>query len=232
MVFAGICAGGKGERFGSHTPKQFLMLKNKPVICYSAETLLKCKKIHRLFIAVHRDWISCCEDLFRGKAEIIEAGETRAETVALLAQSALAGGGENDILLTHDAARPFVTVRAIEECIAAGEKFGASGTAVKASDTVLQCRNGEIIAAPPRNEMLLAQTPQCFKLGVFQEVWSRLSEEERAQATDVCGMFFRAGVRVRIVEGDMCCFKITHREDMERAERIAENYSAAALAVE
>lgn len=220
MTFAGICAGGKGSRLGSDIPKQFLMLKGKPVICHSAERLLSCTKIDRLFIAVHRDWISYCGDLFKDRAEIIEAGETRAETVALLAKAALEQGDENDILLTHDAARPFVTQRAIEECIEVCEKYGASGTAVAASDTVLQCRNGEVIAAPLRGEMLLAQTPQCFKLGVFEEVWGRLSEEEKAKATDVCGMFFRAGVKVGVVEGDFCCFKITRKEDLERAEKI------------
>lgn len=218
MVFAGICAGGKGERFGADMPKQFLTLKGKPVICHSAEALLSCTKINRLFIAVHRDWISYCGDLFRDRAEIIEAGETRAETVALLAKAALERGSENDILLTHDAARPFVTRRAVEECIEVCEKYGVSGTAVAASDTVLQCRSGEVVAAPPRGEMWLAQTPQCFKLGAFKEVWGRLSEEEKAQATDVCGMFFRAGIKVGVVEGDLCCFKITRKEDLERAE--------------
>ena len=223
MIFAGICAGGKGERFGGDMPKQFLPLKGKPMIMHSVETFLRCKEIGRVFVAVGDEWMKYCQELLAqyDSITVIQGGSDRGETVERLVEAAYAAGGsDGDMIATHDAARPFVSTDLIRRCVSAAEKYGVSGAAVAATDTVLQCRNGAVVAAPDRKEMFLAQTPQCFKLGAFREVWGRLSSEEKKAATDVCGMFCRAGAEVRIVEGDGKCFKITTAEDMERAEHV------------
>ena len=223
MVFAGICGGGKGLRFGGDVPKQFLPLKGKPVIMHSVEAFLRYGKCERIFVAVSDDWIEYCRDLFAqyDSVAVIRGGADRGETVERIADAAFAAGGsDSDILATHDAARPFVAVEVIERCVGAAEECGVSGAAVHATDTVLQCRDGVVAAAPDRKEMFLAQTPQCFRLGLFRKVWSGLSEEDKKAATDVCGMFCRAGERVRIVEGDEQCFKITAAEDLRRAEQM------------
>ena len=228
MIFGGICAGGQGTRFSSEArsdiPKQFLLLDGKPVISYSVETFLQCEEIERVFIAVSEEYTEHCEKLFSPygeKVKIIRGGASRGDTVALLAEECERNGAdEGDILVTHDAARPFVTTEAIRRCVQAAKDCGVSGTALPASDTVLKCENGFVTAAPKRSEMYLAQTPQCFKIGGFNEVWGRLSEGEKELATDVCGMFFRAGVKVKLVEGDKECFKITFAEDLDRAEEM------------
>ncbi len=221
MYFGGICAGGFGTRFGGDIPKQYLTLKGKPVILYSVEEMLKSGKIEKVFAAVSKDYIQYCKELFKNyksQVEVIEGGADRSETVALLAEKALQTGGENDILITHDAARPLVTSDTFLKCALAAEEYGVSGTAIAATDTVLQCRDGFVAAAPNRKEMFLAQTPQCFKLGLFKEVWQSLSEKEKHSATDVCGMFFRAGKKVKIVEGEIRGQKITLKEDIKRLE--------------
>ncbi len=233
MIFAGICAAGTGSRLGEDMPKQFLMLRGKPVISYSAEALLKWKDIEKIFIAVSPDYYGYCKNLFKDdRIVVINGGKNRAQTVALLAEKALSSGNKDDILITHDAARPFVSTETIKACVRAAEKYGASGTALKATDTVLQCKNGFVSGAPDRTEMFLAQTPQCFRLGSFKEVWDSLSDNERERATDACGMFFRAGKRVKIVEGNEACFKITVKEDLEKAERFAEKLQAPPLNAE
>lgn len=227
MIFVGICAGGQGTRFKSKantdTPKQFLLLGGKPVISYSVEAFLRCKEIEKIFAAVSEEYISSTEKLFQdSRVKIIKGGTSRGETVELLARECekYPGASENDILVTHDAARPFVTADVIRRSVEAARTYGASGTALPASDTVLECRDGFAAGAPPRSEMYLAQTPQCFKIGLFKDIWGKLSEAEKAAATDVCGMFCRAGAAVRIVEGDKDCFKITFWGDMERAEAL------------
>lgn len=221
MIFAGICAGGKGERFGGDVPKQFLPLKGKPMLLHSVEAFLRCEEIGRVFVAVSSEWLGYCRELVEQyeRVDVAEGGRDRGETVERLVEAAFAaGGGDDDIIATHDAARPFVNVEVIRRCVRAAEVYGVSGTAVAAVDTVLQCRGGVVVAAPDRREMFLAQTPQCFRLGAFRKVWMGLSDEEKRGATDVCGMFCRAGVEVRIVEGCNRCFKITAKEDLERAE--------------
>lgn len=217
MYFGGICAAGKGTRFGGDIPKQFVLLRGKPVVAYSVEEMLKCPQIGKIFVAVSADYIDYCKKLFNdSRVEVTEGGKNRSETVAIMAKKALSIGGCDDIMITHDAARPLVSSETFTRCARAAEEYGASGTAVPATDTVLQCREGFIYAAPPREEMFLAQTPQCFKLGLFKEVWESISEEEKHSATDACGMFFRAGKRVRIVEGEKSALKITVEEDLNR----------------
>lgn len=226
MIFAGICAGGQGTRLKTETnsqaPKQFLLLGGKPIISYSVESFLRCEEIEKVFVAVSENYIDHCKELFSDpRVEIVKGGNTRSETVALLVKECEKYSGQastEDILATHDAARPFVTVEVIRRAVEAAKKYGASGTALNATDTVLQCQNGFVCAAPPRSEMYLAQTPQCFKIGLFNDVWNKLTDSEKKEATDVCGMFCRAGIKVRITEGDRACFKITVREDMDRAE--------------
>lgn len=232
MIFAGICAGGQGVRLNSETgsdiPKQFLDLGGRPMISYSVEAFLACKEIDRIFVAAAGEYTDYCKRLFPDpRVKVIEGGATRADTVALLVKEC-GSFGENaspeDILITHDAARPFVSTDIIRRSVEAAREYGASGVAVGAFDTVLQCRGGFVCGAPPRSEMYLAQTPQCFKTGLFNKVWNGLTEREKAEATDVCGMFFRAGVNVKIVEGARECFKITVKEDMDRAEAYLNGY--------
>lgn len=221
MIFGGICAGGTGSRMGGSTglPKQFLEIGGKPIISYSVETMLKWEEIAIVIVAVNKEYMELCRTLLPPKKlEIIEAGRDRGETVELIAQRALQLGSANDILITHDAARPFAELETIKAAAQAAERYGASGAFIPASDTVLQIKEGFVAAAPHRAEMYLAQTPQCFKLGLFFDVWSSLSEDEKAAVTDACGMFFRRGVAVKAVEGTRSCFKITYKEDLERAE--------------
>ena len=221
MIFAGICAGGKGERFGGDTPKQFLQLRGKPVVMHSVEAFLQCAEIGRVLVAVSEEWMGRCREMLAqyDRVAVIQGGSDRGETVARLVDAAFAAGGDDgDVIATHDAARPFVSPEVIRRCLCAAKEFGVSGTALAARDTVLQCVNGLVTAAPPRSEMFLAQTPQCFKLGLFREVWGRLSDAKKAAATDVCGMFFRGGVEVRMVEGERECFKITTKEDLDSAQ--------------
>lgn len=221
MIFGGICAGGTGSRMGgtlSGLPKQFLEIEGKPVISYSVETMLKWEKISKIIVAVNAEYIDLCKSLLpHDRVEITQAGRDRGDTVEAIAKRALELGGSEDILITHDAARPFVELETVKATVEAAEKYGVSGAFVPASDTVLQIRDGLVAAAPDRSEMYLAQTPQCFKLGLFFKVWNGLSEDEKAAVTDACGMFFRGGATVKAVEGTRSCFKITYKEDLERA---------------
>lgn len=224
MIFAGICAGGSGTRIGGEIPKQYLLLKGKPIISYSVEAFLKCEEVGKILIAVSRDRIDYCKALFPNqKIEVIEGGETRNDTMAILVKKALETGTKSDILITHDAARPFVTEKAIKNAAEGAKEYGGATAAVPASDTVLQCKGGLLKLAPPREEMFLAQTPQAFKIGLFLSIWESLDEKEKNSATDLCGIFSKRNAPVKITEGDRCCFKITYKEDLERAEQFLKN---------
>lgn len=226
MIYAGIVAGGTGTRMGTDTPKQYLKLGDVTVLERCAGKFLSAEKIAVVYIAVHESRILEVERMFAKygrRVRIVKAGETRNDTLvniveAVFAENEVSG---DDILLTHDAARPFVSERIIEENISAAIEFGVCTTALRATDTMLVSSDGETVSeTPDRNTLFHAQTPQSFKLRLFREIYSTLSDSEKAGLTDVCGIFSAKGVPVHIIEGERENFKLTSPIDLKLAETL------------
>ncbi len=109
----------------------------------------------------------------------------------------------------------------IEENIRAAKEFGICGTAIPATDTLLQSKDGAVISAmPDRAQMYQMQTPQSFLYGLFLKVYTQMTTKELAAATDVCRLFFAAGYDVRLVAGSPQNLKITVPLDLKIAEGI------------
>jgi len=138
MIFAAIVAGGVGTRLGSNIPKQFLMLGNKPIIIHTVEKFLLCSKFDAIYIGIHENWLPYAKDIFAKnnltskKIYFSQGGENRNLTIMNIIKDIETKFGESNehILVTHDAVRPFVTLRIIEENINAAKKFGACDTVV------------------------------------------------------------------------------------------------------
>ena len=226
MIYAGIVAGGTGSRMGADRPKQFLSLGGRTVLEMSAAAFLNIKEIDRVYIAVHRDWLEHTRELFKAhgsRVRIAAAGETRSDTLVNLVNAVFAENviTDEDIILTHDAARPFVSERIIRDNIDAARKHTVCTTAIPATDTILVSGNGETVtAAPDRSTLYQAQTPQSFRLTEFRRIYASLSAQEKAALTDACGIFSARGVPVRIVPGEPENFKLTTPLDMKTAEAL------------
>ena len=129
--------------------------------------------------------------------------------------------GVDDIILTHDAVRPFINKRIIADNIEAARKYGACNTVVPAVDTLVQSADGRFInAIPVRSEFYHGQTPQSFNVRTLLELYENLTEEQFENFTDACSVFVSAGRNVFLVEGDRNNIKLTYPEDMEKAEII------------
>lgn len=130
---------------------------------------------------------------------------------------------ENDenILITHDAVRPFLTVRIIEENIESALKYGASDTVIPATDTIVKSVNNETITdIPDRSELYQGQTPQTFKIGILKSLYNELTVEEKAILTDACKICVLKKQDVYLVNGDSLNIKITTMSDYTIAQAI------------
>lgn len=232
MVIGGIVAGGTGSRMGdSKVPKQFLEVAGKPVIIHTAEKFLVSPAIDCVVIGVHPDWTDYLEDLCRKYLNnnpnvfITAGGETRNDTICNIIEKAKESCEADDetVFVTHDAVRPFVSLKIIEENVKAAEKYGVCDTVIPATDTIVRSENSEYITdIPLRKEMYQGQTPQSFKYGLFKEVYESMSKEELAAATDVCKLFFLRGHKVWLVEGSTSNFKITYPFELKMARSMLE----------
>ena len=155
---------------------------------------------------------------------MIDGGSDRNSTVmnivnAIKSQFAVKKG---DIILTHDAVRPFLTDRMIEENIIAALKYSACGTYVKCVDTIISAPDGEVVESTlDRSTLYRAQTPQSFDITLLDKYYSELDDEQRAGLTDTCSIFTANGEKIHIVEGDAINIKITTDSDLIIAKLLA-----------
>ncbi|MEG0229638.1 MAG: D-ribitol-5-phosphate cytidylyltransferase [Oscillospiraceae bacterium] len=134
------------------------------------------------------------------------------------------GINNEHIILTHDAVRPFVTLRIIEENIEMAIKYGAVDTAVAAIDTIVVSKDGQTISdIPQRNQMYQGQTPQSFNMSMLKKLYEDLTEEEKAILTDACKICVVRKTPVKIVEGEISNLKITTVSDYKIAQAMLIN---------
>lgn len=232
MVIAGIVAGGTGSRMGQNMmPKQFLEVAKKPIVIHTIEKFMASPCVDGIVVGVHREWEHVMKDLvkkyFKDDERIVitVGGATRNDTIKNIVDAAKTSfkADQDTVLVTHDAVRPFVSLKIIEDNVEAAEKFGVCDTVIGATDTIVQSDNGQYITnIPVRSEMYQGQTPQSFKLGIFDEVYNSMSKEELDIVTDACKMFYLRGHKVQLVQGDVSNFKITYPFELKMARTIVE----------
>lgn len=229
MVYCAILAGGIGSRMGTEMPKQYLMLSGKPVIVHTIESFLSVDKIDQILVLCPDDWVEYTKGLIEKsiikneKLVVLAGGKTRNDTIieAIDYIKKIASINENDILITHDAARPFVSGEIIEDNITYGLQYGACSTYVNAVDTIAISKDGKVVSeVTDRSQMYQTQTPQTFGVLELEEMLGNLSEEEKEKYTDAVGIGLAAGKDVYMVKGDYKNIKITYPHDLVVAEAI------------
>lgn len=229
MVFGAILAGGKGTRMGgTEIPKQFMMLGEKPIIIHTLEKFLMIEKIDIVYLGINETWLSYMEDIINkyinkslnSKIEVVAGGEDRNGTIMNIIDDIEKKYSltDKDIILTHDAVRPFIGSQIVLDNIEAMKKYDACDTVIPAIDTIVVSKNGEIITdIPNRVYMYQGQTPQTFKITKLKRLYMELSEEEKRILTDACKIFYLKGEKVFMVNGDIANLKITTPTDYKIA---------------
>lgn len=220
MNIAIILAGGSGSRMGSDIPKQFMDIYGKPLIIHTLENFDINPNIDYITVVCKEDW---CEDLriwIRkygiNKAKwIVEGGKTRQESIYNALKKIETECSENDIVVIHDAARPLISQRIIDDNIEGAKKYGAVDTVIPTSDTIVNSKDGEMInSVPIRKELYLGQTPQSFSYRLIKQAHEIALDNDRFDATDDCQLIIGMNENVHLIKGDKLNFKITTFEDM------------------
>lgn len=233
MLYAGILAGGKGTRMGvTELPKQFLELKGKPIIVHTIEKFLLFSEIEKIVLGIHPDWVSYMEDLvdkylpiYVNRIMVVAGGSDRNETIVnvINAIGQYQPLKDEDIIITHDAVRPFISRKSIQENIDFISKYDAVDTVVQATDTIVEARDGELISAIPERQYLYqGQTPQTFRMNDFLDLYHGLSDDEKVILTDACKIFVISGKKVGLAQGDYSNIKITTVTDLKIAKSMLE----------
>lgn len=232
MIYGLILAGGIGSRMGNiEKPKQFLHIGKKPIIVHTVEKFYVNKKIEQIIVLCPEQWVSYTKDLLEkyincsGNINVIPGGKTRNETImnGIRYIESQYGLDDKTIVITHDAVRPFVTHRIIDDNIKCASKGVACDTVIPATDTIVESIDKkEISSIPDRSKYYQGQTPQSFKARRFKELYEGLSEEEKEILTDAAKVFVIKGETVELVEGETFNIKVTYPYDLQLAEVLLE----------
>lgn len=230
MIYAGILAGGVGSRMGNvPLPKQFLDLDGKPILVHTVEKFLLTSEFDKIYIATPQKWISHTRDTLRkhnitdDRVEVVQGGSDRNETIMSIISAIEAENKitDEDVIVTHDAVRPFLTRRIIKENIDEVIKHGAVDTVITATDTIISSKDGEAIdSIPVRDEMYQGQTPQSFNINLLRDSYNALSDDDKKILTDACKILVVADKKVRLVLGELYNIKITTPYDLKVANSI------------
>lgn len=217
-----VVAGGRSARLGGEVPKQLRLVGGRSLLDRSISPFDAIEAIHEIIVVLPPELMSPppeCLNRFRTTVRIVSGGDRRQDSVALGVDAVAAS---SDIVLIHDAARPFCTPELAQRILDAAGESGAAIAALAAQDTVKEgdLKSGVAVVARtlPRERMFLAQTPQGFTRPVLQEA----IDVGRAGGlgTDEAALAEQAGYPVRLVQGDPRNIKITTEADLALAEEM------------
>lgn len=230
MIYAEILAGGKGTRMGNiNMPKQFLTLNTRPIIIHTIEKFLLNDRFDKIIVVSPKEWINHTKDIIKkhigpnDHVVVVQGGNDRNESImsGIRYIESTFGLEDDDVIVTHDSVRPFLTHRIIDENIDAALEYGAVDTVIEAIDTIIQSEDGEVISnIPVRDQMYQGQTPQSFNIKTLVGHYNSLSKEQKEILTDACKICALKGEKVKLVKGEVFNIKVTTPYDLKVANAI------------
>ena len=224
-IAAVLPAAGLGTRMGAETPKQFLELDGTPIVILSLRRIASCAQVTDIIVATRADEVErlkerIAAEKFKQTVKVVKGGDSRQASVAAAMREVAEG---TEIVLVHDAVRPFVTVEQVARVIEEARTRHAVILGIPAMDTVKEVKRASlpedvalITGTIPRERVVLAQTPQAFSTKLLKEAFAR-AEADGVNASDEAGLVERMGHEVHVVLGSEKNMKITKPADMELA---------------
>jgi 2-C-methyl-D-erythritol 4-phosphate cytidylyltransferase 2 len=223
MIAAVVLGAGKGTRMASSTlPKQFLNLGGSPMIVQTVEKFAAIEEVSKIVVVVSKPWMTHARDLFRGKPYIeklifCEGGCTRQESLLNACNYLKNEFGKEIGVISHDAARPFLSIRIIEDNIKHLRKGNACDTVLPCTDTIVESRDSEVVSnIPNRNYLYQGQTPQSFICQEYIDAYEKIGEDP--SVTDAAKLLLKYGKPVLLVRGEPFNIKITTDFDLAFAD--------------
>ena len=210
---------------GADTPKQFLELDGVPIVILSLRRIASCAQVTDIFVATRGDEVAWLQERiraekFKQKVRVLRGGDSRQDSVAAALHEV---SDDTEIVLVHDAVRPFVKTEQIARVIEEARRCEAAILGVPAMDTVKEVKRASlpedvalITGTMPRERVVLAQTPQAFTTKLLKEAFAR-AQADGVNASDEAGLVERMGRDVHVVLGSERNIKITKPADMDLA---------------
>ena len=218
-----IPAGGVGKRLKAQKAKQYLLLAGVPVLVHTLKVFQQAEIIDEIILVLPPDDVPSAQKQLINKyglakvKDIVASGKERQDSV----RNGLAAiNGKCDIVVIHDAVRPFVTKELIEQVVAAAKTTGAASVGVKAKDTIKETKKDNLVAATiPRQNLWLTQTPQAFKFDLLKKAYTA-AYRDKYYGTDDASLAEKIGAKVVMIDGSYENIKITTPEDLIMAEAL------------
>ena len=220
MVTAIFPAAGQSRRMCSTTNKNFLLLDGKPILIQTLLKFSKSDKIDKLIVAAAVDEVEIVEEMLGGVAalkpfKVVIGGSERQYSIA---NALKVIDDDCEIILVHDAARPLVSIKTIDEVVEAVRIYGGAIAAVPEKNTIKMIDSeGFVTNTPPRSKLVAVQTPQGFSRDILLKAYEQAAQDNFL-GTDDSSWVERLGVKVKIVQSDSCNIKVTTPEDIQIAE--------------
>ena len=222
-IAAVVPAAGKGNRMGGNVAKQFLELQGKPILVHTLERLNTIPEIDEIIVATSEDDLSIVKNMaaeYRiAKIEaVVVGGNERQDSVWNCLQHL--SKNNIDIIIVHDAVRPFVTRDLVLDVCSTAIEVGAAVPVVYPKDTI-KTSNGDgfIKSTLDRDKLVIVQTPQAFQFSLIFQAYQKAMNEQ-FYGTDDASVVERYGGKVKIVKGSYNNIKLTTTEDMFLAQQI------------
>jgi len=221
--YAVIVAGGSGTRMGNAIPKQFLLLKGKPVLWYTIDSFLRAYDDMNVILVLPKDHVKKGEKIINQlnaetRIVIVEGGTTRFDSVKLGLQKIT----DEAVVFVHDGVRCLISVPLIRRCYSQAIEKGSAIPAVAATDSIRIVRNGSHYVNE-RQEVRIVQTPQTFLSKIILPAFEQSYQDS---FTDEATVVEANGSPVFLTEGEYDNIKITRPIDLLVAERIIEDRSS------
>ncbi|MBE6063552.1 MAG: 2-C-methyl-D-erythritol 4-phosphate cytidylyltransferase [Clostridium butyricum] len=224
MVSVIVLAGGRGKRMGAAISKQYIDLNGRPILYYTLKKFIDNKNIDKIILVISEDEIEYC------KKEVLEKYNLKVDELALGGKerqdsvyNGLKKAEGSDIVLIHDAARPFITDNIINQGIKYAGIYKAAAPGVMPKDTIkVKDDSNFSIDTPVRSRLVAVQTPQVFDYKMICECHEKV-KKQKIQVTDDTMVAELFGNKVYLYEGEYTNIKITTSEDLILAEYLVNN---------
>src|ERR1700716_649517 len=214
-----LVAAGRGLRAGAGGPKQYRTIGGQTVIFRAMEAVCRHPDVFAVQPVVNPEDAAIFNEAVAGLRHAPPTGGGATRQASVHAGLEALAGARPDIVLIHDAARPFVTSAVISRAIDAAGRTGAAVPAIAVTDPIkLTGATGDVEATPERARLRIAQTPQAFRFEIILEAHRRAVREGRSDFTDDAALAEWAGLTVATFEGDVANMKLTTPEDFVREE--------------
>lgn len=215
-----IPAAGAGKRMKCKTAKPYLQLQGKAILAHTISCFLSVPGLKQVLIATSDAYLERAREILQQTAgdsmpwQVIEGGATRQKSI----HHAIKELGNVDLVMVHDAVRPFVTQKLIESCCRQAENFGTAIPGFPCKDTVKKVDDDHFVQeTPDRSRLWKVQTPQVFKKELLIKAYDH-AEKQNYEGTDDASLVEWLGEPVKIVKGSPDNFKITYPRDLQLAK--------------